>query len=161
EPLPPRHGAPAGAAPPEVDPRAGGRLRRQVVAAERQHLAGEVVDAERPLPRPGLVEQPPIGGQALVWREPGLHDQVESGRHGGERAGAGAPAATTGAYHVRRCPTTNAPAGGGLLPPEQPGDEVGERQRPLGVRLPGKRGGEGGVRVVVTGNERGDRRPVT
>src|SRR5207244_2149625 len=80
EPLAPRHGAPAGMAPPELDRAAGGRLGRQVVAAERQHLAGESVDAERPLPRRRLLEQPPIGSQALARRERGLHDQVERGR---------------------------------------------------------------------------------
>src|SRR5439155_6567166 len=58
-------------------------------------------------------------------------------------------------------PDNKRAAAGGLLPPEQPGDEVAERQRPLGVPLPGERGGEGGARVVVTGNERGDRRRIT
>src|SRR5207244_11030468 len=108
EPLAPGQGAPAGVGPPELDRAAGRQLRRQGVAAERQHVTGESVDAESGLPCPRLVEQSPIGGQALVRGERGLHDQVERGRHSGAASGRGcAREDKRGAYHVHRRPTTN------------------------------------------------------
>src|SRR5437660_124098 len=48
---------------------------------------------------------------------------------------------------------------GARLLAEHPDEEVGERKHAVGAPLLGERGGKGGGRVVVAGDERGDRRP--
>src|SRR5438105_12629236 len=49
---------------------------------------------------------------------------------------------------------------GARLLAEHPDEEVGERKHAVGAPLLGERGGKGGGRVVVAGDERDDRRRV-
>src|SRR5947207_10878088 len=72
----------------------------------------------------------------------------------------GTPSSKHASFSGMQVSGTETEGAGARLLAEHPDEEVGERKHAVGAPLLGERRGEGGGRVVVTGDERGDRRRI-